>query len=157
MFDIEHQSYLRREMLTRLKSTACIQKALCTSAGLSNLRFIVLVYSSSTSIDACTRLARPADPGSNLRGDLGALRMFNGLGWRPTARHGGGGTVCSVAEAISNNEQPTCSVSQGASFPGDVALCRAQQQAAVSDLRCFCPHAMSSFSGAVLAGGGGAA
>lgn len=147
-----HQSYLWRGML-RLKSTACIWKALCTSARLSNLRFKVLVYSSSTSIDACTRLARPADPGSNPKGDLGALRMFNGL----ATHRAPWGRVNSVFCCRSNNEQPTCSVSQGASFPGDVALCRAQQQAAVSDLRCFCPHAMSSFSGAVLAGGGGAA
>ena len=40
----------------------------------------------------CTRLARPADPGSNLKGDLGpsgALRMFNGVGDPPRTTEAG--------------------------------------------------------------------
>jgi hypothetical protein len=52
----------------------------------------VLVCSSSTSIDVCTRLARPADPGTNGKGRVRpqvALRMFNGVGDPPRAMEAG--------------------------------------------------------------------
>jgi hypothetical protein len=72
-----------------------------------------LVYSSSTSIDVCTRLARPADPGTNLKGDV-RLQVAPSAFSMALATHRAPWRRVNSVFCYRSKEQPTCSASQGA-------------------------------------------